>query len=122
MKQVIFDSSFLMAVAENPTTWYEDIVGEVGRFQPVLLECVMQELAKIASGQGRRSRTARVALDLASGFVVLPCGKAGVDDEVVSAAVSTKSAVATVDEELLRTLKRLRVKAISLRANRVATT
>ncbi len=121
MQQVIFDSSFLMAVADNPSTWYEDIVGELGRFQPVLLECVKSELEKIASGQGRKSRTARVALDIASGFDVLRCGKAQVDDEVVSAAVSTRSAVATVDEELLRALKRLRVKAISLRGNRVAT-
>ncbi len=121
MQQVIFDSSFLMAVADNPSTWYEDIVGELGRFQPVLLECVKSELEKIASGQGRKSRTARVALDIASGFDVLRCGKAQVDDEVVSAAVSTRSAVATVDEELLRALKQLRVKAISLRGNRVAT-
>ena len=64
--KVIFDSSFLMAVVERPTTWFEDMVDGIGKFEPVLLDCVRQELDKLAAGQGRRARTARASLDLAS--------------------------------------------------------
>ncbi|MDG6962113.1 MAG: hypothetical protein JRN71_06690 [Nitrososphaerota archaeon] len=43
LRKVIFDSSFLMAVVERPTTWFEDIVDNIGKFQPVLLDCVRDE-------------------------------------------------------------------------------
>jgi len=120
MVQVLFDSSFLMAVVENPTTWYEDMVDEIGKFQPVLLECVKGELEKLASGQGRRARTARLALDIASSFAIGPCGSAHVDDEIVSAAVTGGSIVATADSELARAARAAHREVISLRKGRVA--
>jgi len=119
LQQVIFDSSFLMAVVETPTTWFEDIIGGVGRFQPVLPDCVRAELEKIASEQSKKARTARVSLELASKFSKIPCGSARVDDEIVSAALSSGAMVATVDTELLRALRGAHVKVISLRAGRV---
>lgn len=120
MQAVIFDSSFLMAVVEKPTTWFEDIVDSVGKFEPVLLDCVRDELSKLASGQGRRSRSARVALDLASKFEASPCGEAKVDDEIVSAALSRGAAVATTDADLAGSLRAAHVKVVSLRTGRVA--
>ena len=120
MTEVIFDSSFLMAVVESPTTWFEDLVEAVGKFQPVLLDCVREELSKIASGEGRRSRTARVALGLASGFKALPCGQGGVDDEIVSASASRRAFVATVDSELLRSARASHLNVIYLKKGRVA--
>jgi len=44
LRKVVFDSSFLMAVVETPTTWYEDIVEKVGKFEPVILDCAKAEL------------------------------------------------------------------------------
>lgn len=120
MERIIFDSSFLMAVADRPTAWFEDTVAIVGRFQPVLLDCVKSELERMASEGGRRSRTARVALELASKFASEPCGGAKVDDEVVSAAKTAGGYVATVDSELLATLKAARVRAVSLRDGRAS--
>ncbi len=120
MKQVIFDSSFLMAVVESPTTWFEDIVDAIGRFQPVLLGCVRAELDKLASGQGRKARAARVSLDLASKFSSLPCGGSKVDDEIMSAALSSKALVATADGGLARSLRAAHVRVISLRGGRVS--
>ena len=119
MLKVLFDSSFLMAVVEDPTTWFEDVVDGVGKFEPVLLECVRAELEKLAEGQGRRSRAARVSLELASRFKSAPCGSAQVDDELVSAALSGGGVVATVDEDLIRSLKAAKVRVISLRSGRV---
>jgi rRNA-processing protein FCF1 len=118
--KVVFDSSFLMAVADEPTTWFEDMVDLVGRFQPVLLSCVREELEKLASGEGRRSRSARVALEMASGFAGGRCGGAGVDDEVVSFALTEGAAVATTDAGLLESLRGARVKAVTLRGGRVS--
>ena len=120
MKQVIFDSSFLMAVGETPTTWFEDIVDALGSFQPALPSCVKAELDKIAKGQGRRSRAARVALDLASKFLEVKCGRGAVDDEIISAALSLGAPVATVDAELARSLKAAHVRVVSLRSGRVS--
>ena len=120
MQQVIFDSSFLMAVAEDPTTWFEDIVEKVGRFEPALPACVRAELERFASSNGKRSRTARVALTIASRFSPIPCGRAPVDDEIASAAMSNGAFVATTDAALTRTLIAMKVRVVSLSRGRVA--
>ena len=120
MTEVIFDSSFLMAVAERPTTWHEDIVEKIGRFQPVLLDCVGDELQRLASGRGGRSRAARVALDLASAFERRPCGSAQVDAEIVSAAAGGGRLIATTDRELSRSASASHIPVITLSKGRVA--
>jgi len=120
LQKVIFDSSFLMAVVERPTTWYEDIVGGLGRFEPVLLDCVRGELEKMAAAQDKRARAASVSLDLASKFSRAPCGKGNVDDEIVSAALSAEALVATTDSELGHSLKAVHVRVVSLKSGRVA--
>jgi len=119
LTRVIFDSSFLMAVVETPTTWFEDIVDRVGKFEPVLLECVGEELHGLARGKGGRSRTARVALDLSGRFHRLACGGARVDDEIVSAASAEGAIVATMDADLARAAKAAHLRVISLRKGRV---
>jgi rRNA-processing protein FCF1 len=120
LQKVIFDSSFLMAVVERPTTWFEDMVDDLGGFQPLLLECVERELRKISEGSGKRARTASVALALASKFGRAPCGAGTVDGEIVSAAVSAKAAVATTDKDLALTLRSAHVPVVKLRGSRVA--
>jgi rRNA-processing protein FCF1 len=108
-----------MAVVERPTTWFEDIVERAGRFEPVMLSCVRSELEKLASREGRKSRAARVALELSSNFTTGPCGKATVDDEIVSAAKTQGSFVATTDAELARVLRASHIRVISLSGGRV---
>ncbi len=120
LQKVIFDSSFLMAVVERPTTWYEDIVDALGKFEPVLLDCVRGELDKMAAAQEKRGRAARASLELASRFTRAPCGRSKVDDEIVSAALSTKALVATADSELGRSLEAVHIRVIRLKAGRVA--
>jgi len=119
LARVIFDSSFLMAVAGTPTTWSEDIVDLVGKFEPVLPECVGEELQRLAGGKGGRSSTARVALNLSAEFFRLACGGARVDDEIISAALTKGAIVATTDAELARAAKAAHLKVISLRRGRV---
>ena len=116
---VIFDSSFLMAVAETPTTWFEDIVDAIGRFQPVLLDCVQSELERLARDRGKKSRYARLGLDLALDFKLLRCGEASVDDEVISAALAEGALVATTDSTLAHTARAAHLRVVSLRRGRV---
>jgi rRNA-processing protein FCF1 len=120
LQKVIFDSSFLMAVVESPTTWYEDITDSMGKFQPVLLTCVKSELERLAGGEGKRARTARLALELASEFESRDCGSAKVDDEIVSAASTMGAFVATADSELGESVRAAHRKVISLSRGRVA--
>jgi len=108
-----------MAVVETPTTWFEDIVDQVGKFEPVLLECVGEELQRLASGKGGRSRSARVALGLSARFNRLACAGARVDDEIISTALTEGALVATTDAELARAAKAAHLRVISLRKGRV---
>ena len=116
--KVLFDSSFLMAVTERPTTWFEDMTEEIGKFQPLLLSCVRLELERLAAGEGKKSRSARVALEMAAGFGSGPCGGASVDDELVSYALASGALVATTDSGLLRSLKAAGARAVTLRGGR----
>jgi rRNA-processing protein FCF1 len=120
LQLVIFDSSFLMAVAEEPTMWFDDIVESLGKFQPILLVCVREELANLASGRGKKARAARVALELASKFATVHCGKGAVDDEIVSAALTQGAVVATTDAGLVHSLKTASLRVVSLRSGRVS--
>ncbi len=122
MQKIIFDSSFLMAVVEDPTTWYEDIADRVGKFEPILLKVVKEELRRLAEGQGRKARTARVALDLSKSFKPASGGEANTDDEIVSAALSKGAMVATIDSRLVSSLKGVHVGVITLRSGRVSVT
>jgi rRNA-processing protein FCF1 len=120
LTKVIFDSSFLMAVVERPTTWFEDITEKIGRFEPVALECVLAELRRLALGDGKKGRAARVALDLAEEFSLVPCGGAGTDEEIMSAALTMNATVATADRDLVLSLGTCKVRVVGLRSGRVA--
>jgi rRNA-processing protein FCF1 len=120
LRKVIFDSSFLMAVAERPTDWLGDITGILGKVEPVILECVRAELAGLSAGTGKKASLARLAIELARGFSVEPCRGANVDNEVVSSALRSGAAVATVDRVLMESLRGLGVDVVGLRSGRAA--
>jgi rRNA-processing protein FCF1 len=107
-----------MAVSERPTSWFEDMTELIGKFEPVLLDCVREELERLGT-EGGKSRFAKVALELGSTFQRAACGGGRVDDEIVSAASSMHAMVATADRELEISLKALRVGTVMLRSGRV---
>jgi rRNA-processing protein FCF1 len=120
LRKVLFDSSFLIAVIERPTTWYEDITYLVGKFEPTTLDCILDELESLSRRGGKRARYASLARELAEGFAVGRCGKADTDDEIVSYAKTVSAAVATVDGELLSTLRAVGVTGLTLRGGRAS--
>jgi len=119
LRKILFDSSFLMSVSENPTDWRDTIARLLGSYEPVLLDCVRNELSELSAGPGKKGRLARLALQLASDFSPSQCGGAGVDDELVSAALKSRAAVATVDRTLIATLRAVHIDVIRLRSGRV---
>ena len=120
MRLLVFDSSFLIAVVEHPTSWYEDIVERIGKFDPVILECVKWELERITSRPTRRGRFAALALEAAKSFQSEKCGGASTDAEIISFAKSHNAAVATVDGQMVKRLRRMKVVVFTLRSGRVA--
>ena len=110
----------MIAVTEEPTSWYEDMSELVGKFEPMILECVQTELEALSRGRGRRARRASLAISLSNGFRTEKSGKASVDDEIISFAQSNKAVVATLDGELIRTLRSLGIVGVTLRRGRVS--
>lgn len=119
MVQVLFDSSFLMAVVKHPTTWFEDITDLLGKFTPCVLNCTVDEMKRLAKKQLKRSRAAALALELAKDFAIEVSGTGRVDDEIVSYALAKRCIVATIDRELLRTLRARKVRVVGLKRGRV---
>ena len=119
MKEIIFDSSFLMAVAEHPTTWREDMTESFGSYAPLLLDCVRRELVNIEVTKKGKASMARVALELSKDFAMVPTAQMAADDEIVSSALQRGAAVATLDAKLTGTLRALHVQVIGLRSGRV---
>ena len=120
MTPVVFDSSFLISIADRPTNWREDITQIVGGFAPIKLDCVMDELKALATKTGSRSKSAAVAIEIASEFKAAPCREGDVDSEIASYARTNGAVVASMDGELLRSLKASRVRCVTLRGGRVA--
>jgi rRNA-processing protein FCF1 len=120
-RKVLFDSSFLMAVMEHPTTWLQDIGEKVGGFEPVVITPVYSELERLASGKSRGARFASLAKQLAdSGALKIEeTGGEKADDELVSRALSDGAMVATVDSDLIEQLQASRVGVVRLRGGRV---
>lgn len=107
-----------MAVAESPTNWFDDISVSVGKVEPVILDCVIDELSRLSSGRGKKSKTATVAMEIAERFARIRCGTAGCDEEIMSAAIATRASVATIDQALARSLRDRHVPVFVLRSGR----
>lgn len=122
-RKVLFDSSFLIAVMEHPTPWREGILEKLGNFEPVVIQPVYDELARLAGGRNRASRYATLAKEMAdSGELTVqkPTGSGQADDELISLALDEGAFVATLDAELIRQLKALGVGVIVLSGGRVS--
>lgn len=120
---VAFDSSFLVAVMESPTSWSEDIAEKVGAFTPVVLASVRVELARLTAKGDKRGRFAALAIQLleAGKFSLEPDGGGKPDDEIISFALRERAAVATIDSDLAKRLRASRVQTIiTLRGGRVS--
>ena len=123
-RAVVFDTSFLMAVMEHPTSWSQDITENIGGFTPVVLGSVRDELARLAAKGDRKGKIASLILELVANgtFTLEPDGRGKPDDEIVSYALREGAAVATIDSELAKSLRASHVQTvITLHGGRVST-
>lgn len=118
---MLFDTSFLVAIMEHPTSWREDMTEKVGGFDPVVIGPVYSELERIAGGNGRAARFAALAKELVdSGSLRREAGGPGrADDELISMALGGGALVATVDSAMIEQLRALRVGVVRLRGGRI---
>jgi len=121
--KVLLDSSFLIAVMEHPTPWREDMTERVGRFQPVVIQPVYDELVRLSTSKNRASRYASLAKEMVDrGAIGLqqPTGHGLADDELISLALDENAFVATLDAGLIRQLKAVHVRVVTLSGGRVS--
>jgi len=119
-KKVVFDSSFLVAIAESPTTWFEDITMQMGGFEPTLLVCVKNELKRLSLAETKKARFASLALQIAEDFALEPSGDGRVDDEILAYATAHGATVATVDSKLINAMKARHARVVGLKGGRAA--
>jgi rRNA-processing protein FCF1 len=117
-------------VVERPTPWREELTEKLGAFRPVVIAAVYDELRRLEGQQGRVSKYAGLVKSMIGDGHFGPEDRdhedaagdtagTNVDDELVSTALSTGAAVATLDGELIASLRANKVPVVSLRAGRV---
>jgi rRNA-processing protein FCF1 len=63
-RRVLFDSSFVIAILQRPTPWYDDLLEQIGGFEPVVIGPVYEELERLSKGERELSRCAGLAMEL----------------------------------------------------------
>jgi len=118
--KVVVDSNFLIA----PFLLGKDIFSELSqvidrRYEVVVLDCVLDELRRLAEKGGRKGKLAEAALAFVEKgrFRVCPPGVEGegVDDLILKYASKERCIVATNDAVLRKRLRQIGVPVIYLR-------
>ena len=115
----LLDTNFLLIPGKSKV----DVFAELRRFgKPELytIDLVVEELKKLASGRGRDSRSARLALELIGkkDVGVLKSCAANADLELERLASERDFAVCTQDRELIGHLRKDGIHAVSMRQGR----
>jgi rRNA-processing protein FCF1 len=118
MKEVVFDSSFLIAISEKPTDWEKQFNDALGAYVPVILSSVEEELKAIASKKGKKAMMARAALEIARRFKKVEV-EGMADDSIVQYCNSKDAAAATTDRELASRLIKRKKNVFSIKEGRI---
>jgi len=119
-KDIVLDSSFLMVVSRIKLSETLPLKSLLGQFNVVVPKAVVRELEKVAKGKSIRAKNAMTALQIAQKYEMtdeVPQGN--VDDTIIELAQKRIAAVATLDAELMASLKTVGVAVITLRKNRL---
>ncbi len=92
----------------------------LGQFNVVVPKAVVRELEKVAKGKSIRAKIAMTALQIAQKYEMTDeVHQGNVDDTIIELAQKRIAAVATLDAELMASLKTIGVAVITLRKNRL---
>ncbi|MEM3030507.1 MAG: hypothetical protein QXH27_02120 [Candidatus Micrarchaeia archaeon] len=117
---IVLDTSFLVSAAKYRLDLRGALTSLFGAFELVASERVIAELSALASSSQKDAPHARAALALLANFpvCVVPTNQP-VDDWIVESAARDPSAVvATVDRELRRKLKDLKVRVLTVKGRK----
>lgn len=113
---VLLDASFLMHIAKAGMT-LDDLEVSTGILEPRVPEAVLNELRTISNSGSKRSKVARLALDYCARLSSYP-GSGYADDVLFNASNSKDIAVATLDKELIKRIRKKGGLVITLRGDR----
>jgi len=120
--RILLDASFILRIVEKPLKAFDRIEEALGRTEFIVVDDVVKELKALASSRsGRKQRIALQGLRYAEQLPRLGHVHGGltVDGMIVECARSKGVAVATLDAELRRKLRRVGVTVVSCRGEEV---
>jgi rRNA-processing protein FCF1 len=120
--EIICDSSFLMALVSNPINCMDNVESEIGNLKLIVPDFVIQELEAVKRNRGtKRSMAAKTAIEVSNTrFEIKKMEKkSSVDMDIIDYAISNKCAVATLDTEMIRKLKKAKILVITLEKNKL---
>ncbi|MCE5298172.1 MAG: nucleotide-binding protein [Methanoregulaceae archaeon] len=114
--RVLLDANALMAQLQFRLDIFTELTQCIGGYEPVLLDCVRDELRGLAAGHGKDGSSARSALILAERCSVVETGslEGSVDEKILYYASTHGCMVFTNDRDLRTALLSHGVPVISL--------
>ena len=114
--RVLIDANALMAQLQFRLDIFAELTECIGAYEPVLLDCVRDELRGLAAGRGKEGSSARSALILAEKCTVAETGalEGSVDEKILYFASTHGCMVFTNDRDLRIALLSRGVPVISL--------
>ncbi len=120
MTRVLCDTSFLIVLASRPVKMLDALEGELGRIDFVVPSVVIEELKRLARSAGaKRADAARLALEAAKNFQIIPVEGRHADEAITDYALKHRCYVATVDNDLKNRLKRSGIGVVTLSQDRI---
>ena len=111
-----------MAIVSNPISNIDKIESEIGNLKFIVPDYVIQELESVKRTPSvKRSMAAKTAIEVSNTrFEIKKMNKRStVDIEIINYAICNKCAVATLDNGMIRQLKKAKILTITLEKNRL---
>ncbi len=118
-KELILDSSFLMVVSRSKLAETLPLESMLASYELVIPRVVVRELEKMSKGKSSKAKNARVALEMTQRCKTVESASGKADDIIMEISRNRKAAVATLDSELISSLRAMQIPVVTLRKNRL---
>lgn len=118
-KELILDSSFLMVVSRSKLAETLPLESMLASYELVIPRVVVRELEKMSKGKSSKAKNARVALEMTQRCKAVESASGKADDIIMEISRNRKAAVATLDSELISSLRAMQIPVVTLRKNRL---
>jgi rRNA-processing protein FCF1 len=115
---VLLDTSILLFLVETPSTFLDELKAKLGSVELSVPDSVIGELRGLAGSKGAKAKKAQLALSYATKLKCLEHGGEA-DDALVALAQENQAAVATLDKNLVSSLRRRGVMVATAKGHRL---